>query len=153
MSKRGIEYEFESNVPPGRFPRIEGYPTLSAISNILFDNAVKYALPDQGIRCELDAMDDYVEIKFSNYGPYLNEQECKSVFDLGKRGKYADQTGKQGSGYGLNFLKSIVDAHCGEIKLSSEFGGKINDIPYGTFTCDIKLPIELPYFDYDEEDD
>lgn len=152
LKKFRLVYQFDSNLPRGRFPYVEAYPTLSAIPNILFDNAVKYSLPDETIQCELDAIDDYVEIKFSNYGPYLNEEECRSVFELGKRGRYANQIGKQGSGYGLNFLKSIVDAHCGDIKITSEYGGKIDDIPYGVFTCDIKIPIELP-FTYDEEDE
>lgn len=153
MNKFRLQYQFEPSLPEWKFPLIEGYPTLAAVSNILFDNAVKYSLPDSTIQCELDASDDYVEIKFSNYGPYLLEQEYESVFDLGKRGKYADVLGKQGSGYGLNFLKSIVRAHYGKVTLSSEYGGKINDIPYGTFTCDIKLPLTLPYPDEDDDDD
>lgn len=153
MKKFRQRYEFESNLPEGRFPSIEAFPTLSAIPNILFDNAIKYSLSDEVIKCELDRRNDYVEIKFSNYGPYLKPEECNSVFELGKRGKYADQLDKQGSGYGLNFLKSIVDAHYGKISVSSEYGGKIGDVPYGTFLCDIQIPIELPFLDEDKEDD
>ena len=56
------------------------------------------------------------------------------------RGKNADLIEANGHGYGMNFLKLIVDAHDGEINISSSHDYSLNGIPYGKYVCTINLP-------------
>lgn len=141
-NKRNLTYS-----PPDRgtnIPNICGYPTLSFIPNILFDNAIKYSVQDSVISCKMDVDKDDVFIRFTNFAPRLEDDEVDSVFQCGSRGRNAVLMSSRGSGYGLHFLKNIIDAHKGQVDVYSEDEiYYLNGIPYSYFVVEIYLPIIL----------
>lgn len=117
-----------------------GFPIINAIANILIDNATKYSPDGDEIICEFEDGRDYLTIMMENNGPYITPEEISQIFLCGMRGKNADLIEANGHGYGMNFLKLIVDAHDGEINISSSHDYSLNGIPYGKYVCTINLP-------------
>ncbi len=134
-----------------------GYGVINAIANIMLDNAIKYALEGSEILCEFeyDTAENLI-ISMENEGPYVAEEEIESLFACGIRGENASQTGTRGSGYGLNFLKTLVEAHGGQAVIETSYSGLVNGIKYGTFRLSVALPPhserEEEYDDYDDDD-
>lgn len=144
MKKKDIHYSVSTIRPNTIIPFINVYPTLPAISNILFDNAIKYSKSGTEITCEMDVDDDDIYIRFTNFAPRLEEDELDKVFLCGSRGRNVEKLMLRGSGYGLNFLKSIIDAHKGEVYVSSDdYTIMIDNIPYSEFNVEIYLPKNL----------
>lgn len=134
-------------------PDFLGFPIINAIANILIDNAIKYSPDSDEIICEFEDDRDSLIITMENNGPYVSPEEIDNLFLCGMRGKNADRIQANGHGYGMNFLKLIVEAHNGEIIVESSHDYNINGIPYGKYSCTINLP---RYADEDEccnEDD
>lgn len=73
-----------------------------------------------------------LEIRVSDTGIGLKKEQLKEVF---QRFFHAD-TSKTGTGIGLNFIKSLVELHKGEILVESEY-------QIGT-TFSVRLPADLP---------
>lgn len=145
--------EFNRRAPIADFL---GYPIINAIANILIDNATKYSPDGDEIICEFEDRGDELIITMENNGPYVTPEEIGQLFLCGMRGKNADRIRANGHGYGMNFLKLIVDAHDGKIKVSSSYDYNINGVPYGKYTCTITLPRyvdEEETDDYDDSDD
>lgn len=117
-----------------------GYPIINAIANILLDNAIKYSPDGDTILCEFEDDPDELIITIENNGPYIEPAEIEQLFLCGMRGKNADKIHANGHGYGMNFLKLIVDAHDGNISIESTHEYNINGIPYGKYSCRIALP-------------
>jgi K+-sensing histidine kinase KdpD len=139
MRKKRLSYKVEKI--DERIPNIEAYPIIHAIVNILLDNAIKYAPCDSEIYCLFETNGDDLTITMENEGPYLAEEELKSIFQKGIRGKYAQESEIRGHGYGMHFLRCIIDAHDGEIELESNNEYTINEINYGGFRCKIAFPV------------
>jgi signal transduction histidine kinase len=95
-----------------------------ALQNLL-DNAVKYGLKGGnwiGISAEevLEGTAHLVEIRVIDRGPGIPAAEQATLFDAFYRGESAVQDQVHGTGLGLNIAKSIIEAHGGTIRVSSE---------------------------------
>ena len=141
MRKKSIHYTVNKE---NDIPYIDGFPILNAIANILLDNAIKYSPEGNDIICNFEANHRTNELILSveNYGPYLKSEELEHIYSCGTRGDYARNIGVRGHGYGLNFLSQIIEAHGGEINITSHSDSIINGIPYGPYVCQIILPIQ-----------
>lgn len=64
-------------------------------------------------RFEENAIADWHEVKFVNYGIGINEQEKDDIFMPYKRGSNASEKIPSGSGIGLFLVKHIIEAHEG----------------------------------------
>lgn len=117
-----------------------GYPIINAIANILIDNATKYSPDGDEIICEFEDGYDSLTISIENNGPYITPEEINQIFLCGMRGSNANRIQANGHGYGMNFLKLIVDAHDGDIEITSSHDYTLNGIPYGKYKCVITLP-------------
>jgi signal transduction histidine kinase len=84
-----------------------------ALSNLL-DNAVKFA-PLHGL-VEIGARDksQFLEFWVQDNGEGIPDSEVPQIFDRFYRGR---NNTKEGSGLGLSIVKSIIDAHRGNINL------------------------------------
>jgi len=140
MRKKGIKHKVEKI--DDRIPLIEAFPIIHAISNILWDNAIKYSPNGAEIFCTFEIEGDDLIITMENTGPYLDEEDLKNLFKKGFRGKNATKKDIRGHGYGMDFLKQIVDAHDGHIKIKSSNDSLLDGIPHGEFKCILSLPIE-----------
>jgi len=86
----------------------------------LLSNAVKYS-PDGGeIRLELDYYDDGIELRLTDHGIGISEEDLPNIFDLLYRAKNVKNI--LGTGLGLNIAKDCVDRHNGIITVQSEVG-------------------------------
>lgn len=84
--------------------------------NVL-DNAVKYS-PHQGtVDVTLYREGDKARLEVSNAGPRIAENDFPHIFEPYYRGRSAGK--KKGSGLGLAIVKRIVEAHGGEVVVSS----------------------------------
>jgi signal transduction histidine kinase len=95
----------------------------------LFMNAI-HAVSGKGqvsIKTRFLSLEKRVEIKITDNGPGIPEEQRKRIFDP------FYTTKEQGTGLGLNISQSLVLQHGGEIRIDSEVG-------QGT-TVSIKLPV------------
>lgn len=88
----------------------------------LITNAVNYS-PDRG-RVELTAtgLGEYVEIRVTDNGVGIDENELPKIFDKFYRVKHPRTRQVMGTGLGLAIVKGIIEAHHGTIDVESTPG-------------------------------
>lgn len=116
------------------------------------DNAIKYSPDGDEIYCEFDDMSDTLVVTVENNGPYLTPDEIDRIYLCGMRGMNAGLVDANGHGYGMNFLKLIIEAHNGMIDVKSSHDYNLNGVPYGKFTCTITLNKYVSDEDADDDD-
>jgi two-component system phosphate regulon sensor histidine kinase PhoR len=92
-----------------------------AIVNLV-DNAVKYSDSNKEITIRTGLETNYAFIEIEDKGIGIPEKDQKKVFEKFFRVSAGNVHNVKGSGLGLSIVKHIVDAHKGEIKLSSTVG-------------------------------
>lgn len=101
------ETALELNADPGR---------LKQILENLFANAVEHA--GAGVTVEVGSLADSDGFYVADDGPGIPAEEREAVFDVGY------STGSDGTGFGLNIVNEIVDAHGWEVAVvDAESGG------------------------------
>lgn len=83
----------------------------------VFDNAIKYSPRGGTIRVSLKRDDDKAKLEVSNTGPGIAAEDLSHVFEPYYRGRGARK--KKGTGLGLAIIKRIVEAHGGEVTITS----------------------------------
>ncbi len=88
----------------------------------LIDNALKFSKESQSpeINIHVSAEGSKVKIEFLDKGIGIAAKDLPHIFEKFFRSDYYKQSNIQGFGLGLSFVKNIVDAHCGIIKVESE---------------------------------
>jgi signal transduction histidine kinase len=82
----------------------------------LFANAVEHA--GAGVTVEVGSLADGDGFYVADDGPGIPAEEREAVFDVGY------STGSDGTGFGLNIVNEIVDAHGWEVAVvDAESGG------------------------------
>ncbi len=90
------------------------------VVTILLDNALRYGR--QRVDVRLDRTPDGFAVTVVDDGPGLTEEELAHVFERFFRGSNAAIRYDGGSGLGLPVAKAIIEAHGGEIALTSAPG-------------------------------
>ena len=88
----------------------------------LVDNAVKYNEPNGSVNLELRRHGQQAQITVTNTGPGIPPEQLPRVFDRFYRGDDARRIRADGCGLGLSIAQWIVNAHRGNIQLTSELG-------------------------------
>ncbi|MCA9989926.1 MAG: HAMP domain-containing protein [Ardenticatenaceae bacterium] len=88
----------------------------------LLDNAIKYTPAGGTVRLSLSKTAERVEVVVSDTGVGIPEQDLPHIFDRFYRVDKARTRMMGGSGLGLSIVKSIVEAHGGDIHVTSEVG-------------------------------
>jgi PAS domain S-box-containing protein len=84
----------------------------------LLDNAIKFSPSDESVAVCFDLEGPNVLIKVSDLGPGIPEEHCAQIFEL-----FGQVEAREFStGIGLAFCKLAVEAHGGEIRLTSKPG-------------------------------
>ena len=87
----------------------------------LLDNADKYSPPGLPIAVEVDARPRRLSISVADRGPGIPAEFHQKVFD--KFFRIHDESAQSGVGLGLSICRSVVEAHCGEIRATDRDGG------------------------------
>jgi signal transduction histidine kinase len=81
----------------------------------LFDNAIKYNVPDGEIHTELTTDGDMAVFTISNSGTQIERGERERIFDRFHRAERSRDRSRGGQGLGLSICREIARAHGGEI--------------------------------------
>jgi signal transduction histidine kinase len=88
----------------------------------LLDNAVKYSAEGAPISVTLLAAGDHAEIRVSDRGCGIPEQERARIFEEFYRVQSGDTQPVAGNGLGLAIVRRVARAHAGDVTLESAVG-------------------------------
>jgi len=94
---------------------------ISEVVAHLLENAAKYSPPDCPIQITGEVRNRTVMISIADRGPGIDDFEQTLIFDKFYRGRN-QRLQVQGTGMGLAIAKAIVEAHGGEIGVTSQRG-------------------------------
>lgn len=104
-------------------PNVQGDLThLSNIVHNLLDNAEKYSNEQPEILIKSNNVTNGVEISIKDNGIGMTKESQKHIFDKFFRVHTGNRHDVKGFGLGLSYVKALVNAHNGTIKVSSELG-------------------------------
>jgi signal transduction histidine kinase len=120
-SQVGVEREIELRTVPDN-PQVWG--DLSALQQILtnlIENALKYS--EQGpVTTDIREGDHSTTIAVADKGRGISSDQVETIFDRFHQADSSITRGTGGFGLGLYIVKSLVDAHNGEISVASDEG-------------------------------
>jgi len=91
------------------------------ISNLV-NNAVKYSKENLVLRISTSASNKILLLKFEDNGIGMSKETVKRIFEKFYRAHTGNLHNVKGFGLGLSYVKTIVDAHNGRIKVESVLG-------------------------------
>ncbi len=118
------KYQFEVSLSfEPEIPRvmIDTRALKSAIGNLI-TNAVKYGADGQWMGIRLYAEGGQVHVAVSDHGNGIAVVDQSHIFEPYYRAESARASGIEGSGLGLNMVKTIVKRHGGKVALDSKVG-------------------------------
>ncbi len=95
---------------------------VSNILNNLLDNANKYSPDEPDILVSTRDITNGLEITIRDQGIGMSKEARKQIFDKFYRVHTGNLHDVKGFGLGLSYVKAMVDAHNGQIKVQSELG-------------------------------
>ena len=119
---------------------VTGDPVLlERLTQNLLDNAIRYNLPEHGeITVTTETVDDNVLLTVDNTGPPVPPYEVPSLFEPFRRlpttERLADSstTTSRGAGLGLSIVRSVANAHGGDVHASPRESGGL--------TVEVRIP-------------
>jgi signal transduction histidine kinase len=106
---------------PASVPAVRADPArLDQILANLVSNALKYSLPDTGVRIALAATPSALRLAVSDVGPGIPPDEVPRLFERYYRAK--GSVGAEGLGLGLFITRKLVEAHGWRVEVESEVG-------------------------------
>ncbi len=108
---------------PGKISLVIDGEKISQVLNNLIDNAIKFSPAGSQIGAATRHVDGWVSIDISDSGPGISKEDQKRIFE---RFFQVDKSRKggpgRGVGLGLAIARQIVQAHGGDIKVTSRPG-------------------------------
>ena len=103
---------------------------LESIVNVL-DNAVKYSTGNKPIEVDVrrGAVGE-VDIRITNYGVGLRDEDCERIFESGYRAESAKEVPIEGSGIGLYVARELTRLYGGHVR--AEPSKPVESSDYGT---------------------
>ncbi|RXK81215.1 sensor histidine kinase [Filimonas effusa] len=102
------------------------------ISNLV-DNAVKYSKEDLLIKVTTHSTNKFLVIRIEDNGIGMSKETVKRIFEKFYRAHTGNLHNVKGFGLGMSYVKTVIDAHKGRVKVESTQGKG------STFTVEIPL--------------
>ncbi len=121
LESKGFSYAFmaDKTIPE---IQIDRYAISDAFINLI-DNAIKYSADKKEIVIRTGKNQKHVFVEVKDHGIGISTHNQRYIFDKFFRVTEKDLANKvKGSGLGLSIVKHIMDAHKGEIKVTSNPG-------------------------------
>jgi signal transduction histidine kinase/CheY-like chemotaxis protein len=110
--------DFKLTLPDERLTVVADREALVKLLSNLLSNAVKYTHDRVELACQVEADGHHYSISVSDNGRGISESDMRHVFDPFFQAKGS----KPGTGIGLSIVKSIAQAHGGQVSVSSQVG-------------------------------
>jgi PAS domain S-box-containing protein len=88
----------------------------------LLSNAIKFSPPGSVVTIATRQSSDFIEIGVIDRGRGIPQSHLESIFEAYRQVEISDGQAKGGTGLGLAICKAIIEAHQGQIGVTSEFG-------------------------------
>lgn len=95
---------------------------LRLVMNNLISNAIKYSLEGTVIEINITKHDTLIEVSVADQGQGIPADELDKVFRPFQVTSVKSTAGEKSTGLGLTIAKKVIEAHKGEIKVTSEVG-------------------------------
>ena len=115
----GVTLEIE--LPDRLDARVDGLRLRHVVDNLVA-NAIGYTPREGHVTVTMIAQADHLVLTVTDDGAGIDAEDLDSVFERFYRGENARGLGVSGTGLGLTIVRAIVDAHGGEIGLTSAPG-------------------------------
>lgn len=116
--KANISFDTELDLPP---LYADALHIRSAITNLI-DNSLKYCTHQPHVLCKASKQRDKLHIIIEDNGIGMTEEQLQMAFDPFYRAETGNQQATKGFGLGLSYVKTVVEAHDGQISLQSQKG-------------------------------
>lgn len=117
LAQHPIDVQLPDNLPPARMD----VARISEVVTQLLENAAKYSPPDSPIHITGEVRNRMIMTSVADRGPGIDDFEQSLIFEKFYRGRN-QRLQVQGTGMGLAIAKAIVEAHGGEIGVTSQLG-------------------------------
>ena len=110
--EKGLKFELKIN--EGKYDTIGDQIQLSQAVKNLIDNSIKYT-PHGSINCLLSTKNSRILFTIHDTGVGISEELKPKLFTKGGRDKDSQKINVNSTGFGLAFVKGVVEAHKGRV--------------------------------------
>lgn len=118
--KKGLS--FESNIADADYTMTGDAIMLEEAFKNLITNAIKYNNPNGSVVITLSRTDGKILFNVRDTGRGISKEDEKMLFKPGGMGKDSVRYNTDAAGYGLSFVKPVIEKHQGKIWYETEVG-------------------------------
>ncbi|MCX6713840.1 MAG: HAMP domain-containing sensor histidine kinase, partial [Candidatus Vogelbacteria bacterium] len=118
----GNKLSFASSIAPGDYNIIGDAVQLEEAFKNLITNAIKYNNPNGSINVALSRSGQKILLSVKDTGRGISKEDGERLFKPGGVGKDSIKYNVDSSGYGLAFVKPVIETHKGRVWYESEVG-------------------------------